>query len=114
MISGSRCPAWRAFNRNNRTFSRLNPNWIDWRFDNVRTNNPAATSISRGEADLSHHQHLAKARAAERMLRNPAAPPGFSVPMPGWVKAAVDDWFQAANLSARKLFRQVNKTGALG
>jgi hypothetical protein len=34
--------------------------------------------------------------------------------MPGWVKAAVDDWFQAANLSARKLFRQVNKTGALG
>jgi site-specific recombinase XerD len=28
-----------------------------------------------------------------------------TVPMPGWVKASVDEWLQAANLSAGKLFR---------
>lgn len=37
-----------------------------------------------------------------------------TVPMPGWVKASVDEWLQAANLSAGKLFRRVNKTGAPG
>jgi hypothetical protein len=32
--------------------------------------------------------------------------------MPGWVKASIDEWLQAANLSAGKLFRRVNKNGS--
>jgi len=35
-----------------------------------------------------------------------------TVPMPGWVKAFLDDWLQAANLTAGKLFRRVNKNGS--
>jgi site-specific recombinase XerD len=34
-----------------------------------------------------------------------------TIPMPGWVKALLDDWLQAANLTAGKLFRRVNKNG---
>lgn len=35
-----------------------------------------------------------------------------TVPMPGWVKAVLDEWLQAANLNAGKLFRRVNKCGS--
>jgi site-specific recombinase XerD len=35
-----------------------------------------------------------------------------TVPIPGWVKASVDEWLQAANLSGGKLFRRVNKNGS--
>jgi hypothetical protein len=31
--------------------------------------------------------------------------------MPGWVKALLDDWLKAANLTAGRLFRRVNKKG---
>jgi hypothetical protein len=31
--------------------------------------------------------------------------------MPGRAKALLDDWTQAANVSAGKLFRRVNKNG---
>ncbi|SRR5579871_906125 len=31
--------------------------------------------------------------------------------MPGWVKTLLDEWLQAANLTAGKLFRRVNKNG---
>ena len=31
--------------------------------------------------------------------------------MPGWVKALLDEWIQAANLNAGRLFRRVNKNG---
>ena len=34
-----------------------------------------------------------------------------TIPMPGWVKALLDDWLRAANLTAGKLFRRVNKNG---
>ena len=34
-----------------------------------------------------------------------------TVPMPGWVKALLDEWIQAANLTAGRLFRRVNKNG---
>jgi site-specific recombinase XerD len=34
-----------------------------------------------------------------------------TVPMQGWVKAMLDEWRQAANLTAGKLFRRVNKNG---
>ena len=34
-----------------------------------------------------------------------------TVPMPGWVKGLLDEWLQAANLTAGKLFRRVNKNG---
>jgi len=34
-----------------------------------------------------------------------------TVPMPGWVKALLDEWLQAANVSTGKLFRRVNKNG---
>jgi integrase len=34
-----------------------------------------------------------------------------TIPMPGWVKTLLDDWIQAANLTAGKLFRRVNKNG---
>ena len=34
-----------------------------------------------------------------------------TVPMPGWVKAMLDEWVHAANLTAGKLFRRVNKNG---
>ena len=34
-----------------------------------------------------------------------------TVPMPGWVKALLDEWIQAANLNAGRLFRRVNKNG---
>lgn len=34
-----------------------------------------------------------------------------TIPMPDWVKTLLDDWIQAANLTAGKLFRRVNKNG---
>ena len=34
-----------------------------------------------------------------------------TIPMPGWVKNVVDQWIQAANITAGKLFRRVHKTG---
>ena len=34
-----------------------------------------------------------------------------TVPMPGWVKVFLDEWLQAANVSAGKLFRRVNRNG---
>jgi integrase len=34
-----------------------------------------------------------------------------TVPMPSWVKTLLDEWLQAANLTAGKLFRRVNKNG---
>jgi len=34
-----------------------------------------------------------------------------TIPMPGWVKILLDEWLQAANLTAGKLFRRVNKNG---
>jgi integrase len=34
-----------------------------------------------------------------------------TIPMPDWVKALVDDWIQAANPTAGKVFRRVNKNG---
>lgn len=38
-----------------------------------------------------------------------------TIPMPKWVKALLDDWIQAANLTLGKLFRGVSKNGkALG
>ena len=33
------------------------------------------------------------------------------IPVPGWVKSPLDDWLQAANLTAGKLFRRVNQNG---
>lgn len=32
-----------------------------------------------------------------------------TIPMPGWVKALLDDWLTAANLSAGKVVRRANK-----
>src|ERR1700746_2743361 len=34
-----------------------------------------------------------------------------TIPMPGWVKNVVDQWIQAANITAGKLFRRVHKMG---
>jgi len=34
-----------------------------------------------------------------------------TIPMPGWVKTLLDEWLEAANLTAGKLFRRVNKNG---
>jgi len=34
-----------------------------------------------------------------------------TVPMPGWVKVFLDEWLQAANVTAGKRFRRVNKNG---
>jgi site-specific recombinase XerD len=34
-----------------------------------------------------------------------------TIPMPDWVKALLDEWLQAANLTAGRLFRRVNKNG---
>jgi site-specific recombinase XerD len=34
-----------------------------------------------------------------------------TVPVPGWVKGFLDEWLQAANLIAGKLFRRLNKNG---
>jgi hypothetical protein len=34
-----------------------------------------------------------------------------TVPMPGWVKALLDEWVQAASLGTGRLFRRVNKNG---
>lgn len=36
-----------------------------------------------------------------------------TVPMPGWVKRAVDDWMQAAGLAASFIFRAVSRTGSI-
>jgi site-specific recombinase XerD len=36
-----------------------------------------------------------------------------TVPMPGWVKRAVDDWMQAAGIAAGFIFRAVSRTGAI-
>lgn len=34
-----------------------------------------------------------------------------TVPIPTWVKGAVDGWTQAANISGGRVFRAINKTG---
>ncbi len=34
-----------------------------------------------------------------------------TIPMPGWVKAILDDWLQPASLTTGKLFRRVNQNG---
>ncbi|MFN0100581.1 MAG: hypothetical protein ACKV2U_00680 [Bryobacteraceae bacterium] len=35
-----------------------------------------------------------------------------TIPMPGWVKTILDEWLQAANLNAGRLFRRVKpRTG---
>jgi integrase len=34
-----------------------------------------------------------------------------TMPMPEWVKALLDDWTRAANLTTGKLYRRVHKTG---
>jgi integrase len=31
---------------------------------------------------------------------------------PGWVKAVLDEWLQAAHLTTARLFRRVNKNGS--
>ena len=36
-----------------------------------------------------------------------------TVPMPGWVKRAVDDWMQAAGITAGFIFRAVSRTGVI-
>jgi integrase len=36
-----------------------------------------------------------------------------TVPVPGWVKAAVDQWTVAAGIAAGKIFRQVHRTGEI-
>ncbi len=36
-----------------------------------------------------------------------------SVPVPAWVKALVDEWTAAANLSTGRLFRSINKSGRI-
>jgi site-specific recombinase XerD len=36
-----------------------------------------------------------------------------TVPMPGWVKHAVDDWTNAAEITAGFIFRAVSRTGAI-
>jgi site-specific recombinase XerD len=36
-----------------------------------------------------------------------------TVPIPAWVKAAVDNWSTTANIKAGRLFRCVNKTGSI-
>jgi integrase len=36
-----------------------------------------------------------------------------TVPMPGWVKRAVDDWMQAAGITAGFIFRAISRTGAI-
>ena len=74
-ISGSLWPALRASSWNSSTFSRLKPSSIDCRFESVRTKSPAATSISSGDGDLPHHQHVAQAEPPERMACAGAAGP---------------------------------------
>jgi integrase len=34
-----------------------------------------------------------------------------TVPMPGWVKGAVDEWTSAAGISGGTIFRRINKKG---
>src|ERR1019366_2554184 len=36
-----------------------------------------------------------------------------TVPMPGWVKRAIDDWMQAAGITAGFIFRAVSRAGAI-
>jgi hypothetical protein len=36
-----------------------------------------------------------------------------TVPIPGWVKEAIDIWSMAADINTGKLFRCVNKTGSI-
>ena len=36
-----------------------------------------------------------------------------TVPMPGWVKRAVDDWTNAAEITTGFIFRAVSRTGAI-
>ena len=36
-----------------------------------------------------------------------------TVPMPGWVNRAVDDWTHAAEITAGFIFRAVSSTGAI-
>ena len=36
-----------------------------------------------------------------------------TVPMPGWVKRAVDDWMDAAEITTGFIFRAVSRTGAI-
>lgn len=36
-----------------------------------------------------------------------------TVPVPGWVKTAVDDWTRAAGIAEKRLFRSIRKSGTL-
>src|SRR5487761_835039 len=36
-----------------------------------------------------------------------------TIPLPGWVRQVVDDWFAAAGVSRGRLFRRVNKAGRI-
>ena len=36
-----------------------------------------------------------------------------TVPMPGWVKRAVDDWMQAAGITTGFIFRAISRSGAI-
>ena len=38
----------------------------------------------------------------------------WTVPVPSWVKAAVDDWLNAAEVNAGPVFRAINKASELG
>ena len=35
----------------------------------------------------------------------------YTVPIPGWVKVAIDNWRQASGVTEGALFRSINKTG---
>ena len=71
-----------------------------------------ACGLRRREAvnlDFSHIQQREEHWAIVDL--NGKAGHTWTVPMPGWVKALLDEWIQAANLNAGRLFRRVNKNG---
>ncbi len=36
-----------------------------------------------------------------------------TIPLPGWVRRVLDDWFAAAGISGGRLFRRVNRAGRI-
>jgi site-specific recombinase XerD len=73
---------------------------------------PLACGLRRHEAVSLHFGHVQQ-REDHWAIVDLKGKAGHTrtIPMPAWVKALLDEWLQAANLTTGRLFRRVNKNG---
>jgi site-specific recombinase XerD len=71
-----------------------------------------ACGLRRHEAVNLDFSHIQQRKTTGPLYLKGKAGHTRTVPMPGWVKALIDEWIQGANLTAGKLIRRVNKNGS--